>query len=267
MNTFIRTFYLNAKNNPEKADTIVFLHGFGGSSATYHRMMSNLSQDLNVYFFDWLGMGCSGRPPIPYEKFTARQVIDLFVDSVRQTILGLNLDKKEFHLSGHSFGAYISCFYLLKYSEGVKTFAAVSCAGTTTEPSDFRDILKKKKLPFKRRAFVYFWQFMNKGFVTGRTVFTFSPLEWIMHHWTVGRLEFEGKEKETVIKYLAEMFRSEDFSCEVLPKIFGFRTYAFIPVIDIMQELSSKVKTVFVYGDQDWLDKHTFQKELKESRL
>ena len=166
------------------------MHGFGGSSATYHAFVSELSESYETYAFDLLGMGCSGKPDIEYIKLSSRQTVDMFVDCMRQVVVGLGLPPV--HIVAHSLGAYFSTFYIHRYFESVASFASVSCAGATSEPTDLGIQLKSLKLPLKRRLMRHFWEFMNRGLVRGHTAFSMMPIRWVISKWMEGRNEVTG---------------------------------------------------------------------------
>jgi len=263
-NARMHTFIMKCRKGKSKGN-VVFLHGFGGSCATYYPFIQELSEHFDTYAFDWLGMGCSSKPNLEYIKMNARQVIDLYVDSLRKWILEMNLGP--FHFVCHSLGAYFATHYLSKYNDGVVSFSSISCAGMTQEPDDFLEVMKTKKLPFKRKAMKWFWNFMNKGFIRGHTAFSAMPLEWIINKWTNGRNNFVGDEKLACSKFIASMFWDRHFSGDIVTRLFGYRAYSPYPVTDVIEEVERKVPVMHIYGDLDWMDKHTFNKFIKQSRI
>ena len=70
--TYIHTMHVTAAESSKSKQTVLFVHGFGGSSATYHSFISELSDKFETYSFDLLGMGCSGKPEIEYIKLSNR---------------------------------------------------------------------------------------------------------------------------------------------------------------------------------------------------
>ena len=50
-------------NRNKDAPHLLMLHGYGGSGGLYYKMVAGLRAYFNVTMIDFLGMGCSGRPP------------------------------------------------------------------------------------------------------------------------------------------------------------------------------------------------------------
>ncbi len=246
-------------------ETVVFLHGFGGSSATYHPFLTELADHYDVYAIDLLGMGCSGKPDINYQKLTAEQVIELFVESLKQWFDQMQIGP--FRLVAHSLGAYFASFYLARNDSRAVSFCSISLAGAAREPQDFSEVMKQKKLPFKRKAMYWFWSFMNQGYIKGHTAFSLLPMESLIHSYSKGRIGFEGEEKKSAVKYLSAMFWDKNFSADIITRIFKYRAYAKIPVSDVMHLVEQKVDCTHIWGDQDWQDKFTFNKFVQDSSL
>lgn len=259
----LHTFELQCKQQPR--GTVVFLHGFGGSCATYHQFLTELADHFHVIAFDWLGMGCSSKPAFDYIKMNAAQVVDLFVGCLHKWIEALDL--RDFHLVGHSLGAYFGSFYVQRFATTIKSFTTVSCAGTTREPADLARLVNVSKLPLKRKAMAWFWKFMNKGYVSGFTAFSCMPLTWIINKWIEGRMDIAGDEKKATVQFMAAMFWDKGFSCDIVTRLFGYLAYAQNPVCHVIPDIERKVPVMHVFGEHDWLDRHAFQRFMKDSSL
>ena len=255
--TFIHTHKLTGPG-PEEAKktkkTVVHIHGFGGSSATYQPFLNNLSESYNVFGIDLLGMGCSGRPDIPWAKLTSSQVIDTYVESIEQWRKHMKLEK--LNLIGHSFGAYFSIFYTKKYTERVASLTLFSVPCATTEPERFKQKMKTMKLSFKRKMMYYFWTFMNKKYISGYTAFSSLPMKTILNFWLKGRSDYTPAQKKVIVDFLAAQFWDRRFSSGIIPVLMGYRAYALehpafeeIPAI-----LKAGIKTRIFYGSKDWID-------------
>lgn len=243
----------------------MFLHGFGGSCATYNAFLSELANHYDVLAFDMLGAGCSSKPSFDYVKMNAAQVLDLYVECIDSWIKALELDN--FHMVGHSLGAYFGTFYLHRHTDKkVLSFVSVAGAGMTEEPENFAQDLKTEKLPFKRKAMKWFWTFMNKGYIKGHTAFSLMPLEWIISKWTEGRINVEGEEKKAMVKFIATMFWDKGYHADIVTRIFGYRAYALNPITAIIEEVEQRVKVMHIYGENDWMDKKSFRQFVEQSR-
>ena len=132
----VRLHTLILKCGSQSKGTLVFLHGFGGSCATYNAFLSELANHYDVFAFDMLGAGCSSKPSFDYVKMNAAQVLDLYVECIDSWIKALELDN--FHMVGHSLGAYFGTFYLHRHTDKkVLSFVSVAGAGMTEEPENF----------------------------------------------------------------------------------------------------------------------------------
>lgn len=50
--------------HPNKdAPHIIMLHGYGSSGLSFYKLIGDLRNYFNITLIDFLGMGCSGRPP------------------------------------------------------------------------------------------------------------------------------------------------------------------------------------------------------------
>lgn len=243
----------------------MFLHGFGGSCATYHQFLSELCSDYDVYAYDMLGAGCSSKPDLKYIKMTSEQVIDLFTECIDKWVNEMGL--KDFHLIGHSMGAYMGTFYMERHAKSVKSFTTVSCAGTTKQPDDFAKLLNDTKLPFKRKAMKWFWCFMNNGYISGYTAFSCMPLNWIISKWIEGRMDIDGDEKKITVEFISSMFWDKGYSCDIVTRLFGYLAYAKTPICESLQNAEKNFPVMHIYGENDWLDHKTFKQFMEASSL
>ena len=92
-------------------ESIVLIHGYGGSSLTFYKMLKNLQQKYRVFCIDILGFGLSSRPE--FDLTDPQEIIDYFTDSIDKWRQEIGL--KFFHLGGHSFGGYLAGNYALKF--------------------------------------------------------------------------------------------------------------------------------------------------------
>ena len=66
--------YLCGETNKE---IMILIHGYGGSSIFFYKILKDLSDKYKVYCFDLLGMGLSSRPQFNCE--TAEETINFFI--------------------------------------------------------------------------------------------------------------------------------------------------------------------------------------------
>ena len=70
----VRTFHVNPNN---KSQTLVILHGYGGSGILFWKMIKELTDHYDLYLIDILGMGGSSRPT--FKLKTEEDVEDFFI--------------------------------------------------------------------------------------------------------------------------------------------------------------------------------------------
>lgn len=125
---FIHEFYIENTEKPT-AETenavkdVVLVHGYAASLGLFVDNFDALSSvpGIRIHALDLLGFGLSSRPKFPNFPSGTKQEIykveDWFIDSLEdwRKKRGIN----HFVLVGHSFGAYLSCAYALKYQQNL----------------------------------------------------------------------------------------------------------------------------------------------------
>lgn len=92
---------MHFKHHKGSSNTIMFLHGLGGNTKAFARLMGYLPSDLDIYIIDLLGHGLSEAPQIDY-------TVTVQVKALREFISAKNLDC---YIFGHSYGGWISVLY------------------------------------------------------------------------------------------------------------------------------------------------------------
>ena len=104
---------------------VVFMPGYAAGAAFFYRNLKALSEHVRVHLVDWLGTGCSGRPPF---KCRSREGTEAwFVESLERWRKEAGLDQMV--LVGHSLGGYLSTCYALAYPDRVQHLILVNPAG------------------------------------------------------------------------------------------------------------------------------------------
>lgn len=114
--TYIHTILFEpATPPPEPATPLVMIHGFGCGIPQYYKNYDHLHSTRQVYGLDLPGYGRSSRV-----EFTADPELNenLFVEYLEKWRVGVGLEK--FILLGHSFGAFLSAAYTIKYTSHVR---------------------------------------------------------------------------------------------------------------------------------------------------
>ncbi len=118
-----------------EGEPVVFLHGLGHASGTWHRVLPHLAQRFRVFAVDMLGCGRSDKPRIDYSLWALATYTRYFMDAV-----GI----PRAHLVGHSLGGGIAMHAALQYPERVNRLALISTGGLGRE---LRLLLRVATLP------------------------------------------------------------------------------------------------------------------------
>lgn len=118
----------------EGQESIIMLHGFGGSKENWLRFSGFFTDQYHVIALDLSGHGDNKRD---MEK--SYSVFDQ-VEHVKQVAKSLGID--QFHLVGNSMGGAISSLYASMYPEQVLKVILISPAGVHDAPSEIDEALK-----------------------------------------------------------------------------------------------------------------------------
>ena len=232
--------------------SLVIIHGYGGSSVTFYRMIKDLSQKFQVFCIDLLGMGLSSRPK--FEVYDTKECINFFVDSIEEWRKALKL--KEFTLCGHSLGGYLSVNYALKYSNQITKLVLMSPAGMSGgDDMNFEDYIKHSG--FMRRQFLKLasnlWHKKytpNKLYQKHKIIGRFVLKMYVTKRWTAKKEE--ALPLQNYFDKILSMPESSEASLHLLLKLPKAR--AIIPMEELIKKHLSKINVIFIYGDRDWMD-------------
>lgn len=240
------------RSGDSKSPPLVIIHGYGGSSVTFYKMIRDLSHKFQVFCIDLLGMGLSSRPK--FELSGTEECITFFIDSIEEWRKALKLEN--ITLCGHSLGGYLSVNYTLKYRSAVKKLILMSPAGISgLDDVNFEEYLKHSG--FMRRQFLKLasklWHkkytpnklYQKTGFL-GRYVLKL----YVTKRWS--STEAEAKPLQTYFDKILSMPESSEAALHSLLKL--PRARAIIPMEDYIRKELTKLDIVFIYGDRDWMD-------------
>ncbi len=114
-----KTFYIDF--NSESENTILLLHGFGGSATNWLKTIPLLADEgYRVVAVDLKGFGFSEkRVDVDYSHPSQIEFLDSFVEQ---------LELRNITLVGHSMGGNVATMYYQKYPEKIETLVLVSAA-------------------------------------------------------------------------------------------------------------------------------------------
>lgn len=130
------TYEIGDKSKPQ----IVMVHGFGGSALIFYKLFKRLQKNYHVILIDLLGNGSSSRP-----EFLARtkdEAEAFYVQSLEKWRKKMGIS--QMNLVAHSFGAYISSRYAIKYPDRIKKLILWSPHGMEPKPDNYEERLKER---------------------------------------------------------------------------------------------------------------------------
>lgn len=116
----------------EKNLPLVMVHGFAAGSGIWTMNFDSLCKHRRVFSFDLLGFARSDRPKMPTSP---DEVEKTFADSMEAWRKAMHLDGK-FILLGHSFGAYLTLVYAMRYPDHISHLILCDPWGMGAPPAD-----------------------------------------------------------------------------------------------------------------------------------
>ncbi len=139
-----RTFHfsenvkINFEKNGNRGPTVIFLHGFGDSLATWKDIRNVMSDEYQLYCIDLKGCGYSSKP-----KDSKYSVSDQ-AEIITKFIVRYNL--KRVTLIGHSFGGAVALFTYMNFHNGcinpIEKIVLINSAGYKQKFPFFISILR-----------------------------------------------------------------------------------------------------------------------------
>ena len=115
----------SSRLSPKEKPRMLLLHGFGGSAASFYRLLGPLSEHFELVAADLPGMGFNSRPDRPFDSLET--CLDFFSSQIKELADGLGWEK--FNLLGHSVGAFLSAHFFDRNPSRIESLFLVSPAG------------------------------------------------------------------------------------------------------------------------------------------
>lgn len=112
----VRVFYRCAG----KGDSVILMHGWGGSAESFKPVFDYLSKSYKVYAFDFPGFGKSSLPPKVWGK---EEYGKFFINFLKSTGI------ERTNIIAHSFGGRIAIWLAANYPEKVNKLILINSAG------------------------------------------------------------------------------------------------------------------------------------------
>lgn len=136
------TYY---EGGPDKAQTILLIHGFGADKSNWPRFARFLTKDYHVIAVDLPGFGDSSKPAnISYDVGTQAERL---ADFMREQGIG------RFHVVGNSMGGHIAALLAARHPQEVLSVGLFDNAGVMApHPSELFERLKSGENPLVLRS-------------------------------------------------------------------------------------------------------------------
>ncbi|KAI9500274.1 Alpha/Beta hydrolase protein, partial [Coemansia spiralis] len=290
---YIHTLAIRKKQ--QQQHNLVMTHGYFTGLGFFFRNYAELSRvdGWNIYSIDWLGMGRSARPT--YKSGRARSedarvanAEAFFVESLEEWRKRVGIERMT--LCGHSFGGYLNAVYALKYPQHVEKLVLVSPIGIPEQPADFEEKLRQGHGPARNRhppaagaaagdktpeyedasdaspapdkpsrlrvamfrGLLGLWE---RNYAPQDIVRAAGPFGRRLINMYVNRFSWLADEQRKGLgEYALQISTLPGSSEYALGDILRPGAFARRPLIDRLADI--KMPTVFMYGENDWVD-HT----------
>ncbi|CAO3589532.1 unnamed protein product [Absidia cylindrospora] len=291
----------------ENSKNLVMCHGYGAGLGFFYKNFYALGQvsGWNLYAIDWLGMGRSSRPKWTITKKSKQTWDDIveetenhFVQSLEEWRKSVGLEKMT--LMGHSLGGYFATCYSLKYPERVEKLILVSPAGIAEPPKDLisqepsdkspQELLENeaKELGATMQAEAaesagqqlppsttpparripgwarYMWDHNITPMSIVRMIGPFGAS--LVNTYTSRRFaHLSTEEQHDFYDYIYQITSSTGSGEYALASILAPGAYARKPLFHRLAKL--EMPTVFIYGEQDWMDYKAAEEARKKMKV
>ncbi|KAK9456654.1 Alpha/Beta hydrolase protein [Dipodascopsis uninucleata] len=274
--------FMVTNTETEVRNDLVILHGYGAGLGFFYRNFDGLSvRGWRLHALDLLGYGRSSRPKFQIKAKDKYEAVlkseGWFVDALEKWRIKSGIEK--FTLMAHSLGGYLSVAYALKYPDRIKKLILVSPAGVPRDPWVVHEDLSHppestvgaeisqtqeeatQAWPFPRATkelkrpmpkwLVYLWENNVSPFTIVRMSGPMSAQ--LVTLWTNHRFQMlPGPEAKALHDYCFGLFTSKGSGEYAATRILAPGAFARIALIDRLQYLN--VPTVWMYGENDWMD-------------
>ena len=253
--TYLHTLIRNEddlnKPNFNNKKILFLLHGYQASSFIFYRIIPLISNEFIIICPDILGFGFSSRPKI---KFTSTdQCIDFFVESIEKLRQALKIEK--FYICGHSLGGYFAFNYVFKYPQYIEDkifMMSPTGIGDNTKGGD-----NTENLYFDQRVvFVWTWGLLFYLQPTSQSL----SKKYFLGNWIKSgednKFEISKEENELIGKIRRMHF---EYPPDLETCIFYIYKHPLPtpikPLEDIIVEKIPEKDIIFIFGENDWMDK------------
>lgn len=262
----------------EHDEVVVLVHGFGGTSLFWWKVMSQLSQYCHVYAVDQFGTGQSSRPEFDFDS--QEKTVKFFCEALEAWRVKLKIE--DFTLMGHSFGGYTVAQYFLNYSPPIKKLYLLSPGGFTEK--DLKDMMSDMKEKFSMSSlfqnivrFVFFL-LEDVQFNPFQLMNLFNRKTGLNGFFSGNRLRMNSQESSIITEYYVLCSEANWCSDAALGKFLSYGRYSKKPLVSEFNQFHKRnqrrnsiihfdTPIEVIYGQNDWMDKEHSQEEMNKFGL
>lgn len=243
---------LNALSSNGSTQTpVVLIAGFGAGAAMWWKNHAEIAARTRrpVIAVDLLGCGRSSRPEFP--RNSPAEAEEFFLKSLHEVLFD-ELGLSRVVLVGHSLGGFLSAAFAMRHRERVERLVLVSPVGVPRRPDDY-DAQTRNSSRLYRTVF-NLWE---RGWTPQRLVRLAGPrgerlvrAAVTRRFWTIESPE----EREALSDYVYQISAHRASGEHAMNSILQPGAFARLPLVDRIDQLDSQLDTLFIYGDQDWMD-------------
>mmetsp|Transcript_15532 Transcript_15532/g.28163 ORF Transcript_15532/g.28163 Transcript_15532/m.28163 type:complete len:333 (-) Transcript_15532:25-1023(-) len=245
-----RDDYISAIEAGE-GNVIVLLHGLGGGSAIYFKIMKILCSRFRVISVDLPGMGMSSRPDFDAEDEKSAE--EFFMNPLQRLFEALNLN--HFILWGHSFGGFIAGLYACYYPTKVEKLILVSTVGVASKPLDCNIDSKNEDYGFFLRGLVNTMTYLfEQNIISPSNVLSRSgPMSQslLSSYMTQFLKHVDERTRDAIVNYLEMINLLPPSGEHALPILFKPGAWANNPLS--LRLINFPRPILFVSGRNDWV--------------
>ena len=203
-------------------NTLVFLHGFTGSSNDWGNISSQFNEDYNIYAVDLIGHGKSDSPGNIYEYLTSSQI-----DQLAAAISSITKDK--IILAGYSMGGRLALSFSYVYPEMLKGLILES---TTA------GIINEKLREIRRNSDNELANFILN-----------NPIEKFVDYWMNLDIFSTQKNLPEEVLFKLKNDKLNNNKTGLANSLLGFGTGTMPPIFDKLKKIN--IKTLLISGELD----------------
>jgi len=255
----------------ENKPKLLLLHGYGGSSLVFWKMMAKLKDKYHVYAIDQYGTGQSSRPDFYHFEFD--NTVDFFCGAIKEwrNIVGLN----KYSYLGHSLGGYTAVQDLRTNPDQRpdKLFLLSPAGFTSKTKEEINDMLEsytQMTLSKKMVAFGIFYLLHDWNLSAFDVMKLVGKKRILKKYYNNSRFELAPELADKFgeyFHYVTEGKTSGDRAIGVFTYYGRYSTRPLGPMLFSMQEKGVLPETTVYYGEKDWMDKEDTKKFIENYGL